>query len=372
MNTEVYHIEGSNCDIEKLAIAAEILRGGGAVIIPTETTYAVAARGDDVGFEALKALKGSDLSKFCSLHIPDIKALAKYVPNVDMRAAKLVRNFWPGPVTVVFNLSDADVKQQTKLIGKQWAGIYKDNSVSVRCPDNAAVSKLLELAGVPIVATSAKLSGEPAATKFEQAFELFNVKVPFMIDGGQCEEETGSTIVRVSRSSIDVLREGAVESDEIADISAVDIIFVCSSNTCCSPLAAELFKKTLAAKTGCGIDELEMFGYKVRSAGVKVPISQPVRQEALQVADKLGLNLAEHTTTPLAPRDMLCCDLIFAMEQDQRDRILSFYPHLADRCRLLADDCDICDPLDGNNDVYDRFAEILQSCIDEKLGEILI
>ena len=372
MNTEVYHIDGSDCDTEKLLAAAKTLRNGGLVIIPTETVYGIAARADEAGIDALTTLKGRDLSKPFSLHIPDVSFLGKYVPNVDMRAAKLVHNFWPGPVTVVFKLSDADVKQQLKSLGKQWTGIYKDNSVAIRCPDNTAVSKLLELAEVPVVATSANLSGEPAATTFEQAFEVFNGKVPIMIDDGQCQEQTGSTVVRVSGSSIDILREGAVESEDISDIATVDIVFVCSSNTCCSPLAAELLKKRLAAKAGCGVDELEMFGYKVRSAGVKVPISQPARQEALRLAEILGLNLTEHSTTPLSPRDMLCCDLIFTMEQEQRDRILNFYPHLADRCRLLADDYDICDPLDGNNDVYDKFAEILQSCIDEKLGEILI
>jgi tRNA threonylcarbamoyl adenosine modification protein (Sua5/YciO/YrdC/YwlC family) len=372
MKTQVYHIEGCGYDQQQLLQAAEILRAGGLVIIPTETVYGIAARGDEVGFDALNAIKGRDLSKFYSLYIPDSQALGRYVPSIDMRTAKLVHNFLPGPVTIVFNLTDQEVKEQIKSLGKKWAGIYKDNSIAVRCPDNEATCRLLELADIPIVATGAGLSGMPAATDFEQAFNAFNTKVPFMFNDGECGEKIGSTVVRISNGSIDVLREGAVDSQEIADISTVDIIFVCSSNTCRSPLAAEICKKQLAARLGCDTERLEMFGYKIRSAGVMAPLEKPIRQEAVNLANELGFDLSRHISTPLVPRDLLCCDLILAMQQEHRDRIISFYPQLADKCRLVADDYDICSPSDGNGKVYAKFAQILENAIEQVIGEILI
>jgi L-threonylcarbamoyladenylate synthase len=176
METLVYHRDELLADSGKLEKAAEIIRQGGLAIIPTETVYGIAARGDEGGFEALRAVKPRDDSKFYTVHIPSPEALENYVPSVDMRTAKLVHNFWPGPVTIVFNLDEKTAAKQKSSLGKRWQGVYKDNTIGVRCPDNDVCSSILELAQVPVVATSANLTGKPAATDFEQAFKEFNGK----------------------------------------------------------------------------------------------------------------------------------------------------------------------------------------------------
>jgi len=102
------------------------------------------------------------------------------------------------------------------------------------------------------------------------------------------------------------------------------------------------------------------------------PLEKPIRQEAVNLANELGFDLSRHISTPLVPRDLLCCDLILAMQQEHRDRIISFYPQLADKCRLVADDYDICSPSDGNGKVYAKFAQILENAIEQVIGEILI
>ncbi|MFI4911394.1 MAG: L-threonylcarbamoyladenylate synthase [Sedimentisphaeraceae bacterium JB056] len=372
MNTLVYHSKDLYADSEKLKNAAEILKNGGLVVIPTETVYGIAARADKAGIEALNELKQRDLSKFYSLHIPNTESLKKYVQSTDMRTAKLVRNFWPGPVTVVFSLTDQQVDSTVKALGKQWEPMYKENSIGVRCPDNEITSKLLELAQVPILATSANLSGMPAAVDFDQAFQTFNEKVPLIINDGACEESMGSTVVRIKNGNIDILREGAINSEEIADISTVNIVFVCSTNTCCSPIAAEICRKLLSKRIGCDVERLRLFGYNISSAGVMAPIKQPLRTEALNLGKNLGFDLSDHISTPLAPRDILCCDLILTMDADQKKRIVDFYPQLEDRCKLLAGDYDICDPADGSSEVYSKFADVVENAINERIGELLI
>ncbi len=372
MKTVVHKIyDAADCE-EQIRDAAEVLRQGGLVVFPTETVYGIAARGDAEGMAKLTAVKERDDSKFYSLHIPDEDVLGKYVPYIDMRARKLIKNFWPGPVSVIFKLTDEQLKRQCDLLGKKWAVLYKDNTIGVRCPDNRIACRLLEVAGVPVVATSANISGMPAATNFEDAFELFNGKVPIMIDGGDCEEQQASTVVRVGSGSIDVLREGAVSSEEIADISTVNILFVCGNNACCSPIAAQICRKLLAGKVGCDVERLELFGYKVMSAGVMVPVKPPSNIGVIERCSKLGFNLSDHTVSSLMPRDILCSDLILVMEEEHRNRIIDFYPELADRCKLLAGDYDICDPAEGGIDVYANFASIVENAITERIGELLI
>jgi len=372
MNTIVYKIDDAAACGEQLRNAADVLRKGGLVVFPTETVYGIAARGDIEGMNALTAIKGRDDSKFYSLHIPDDESVGKYVPYIDMRAKKLIKNFWPGPVTIVFKLTDEQLKAQQEKLGKKWACLYKDNSIGVRCPDNHIASRLLELAGVPVVATSANISGMPAATCFDDAFECFDGKLPVIIDGGDCEESLASTVVRISSGSIDVLREGAVSSEEISDISTVNILFVCGSNTCCSPIAAQICRKLLAGKVGCDVERLELFGYKVRSAGVMVPVKQPENMGVVELCGELGFDLSGHKIAGLMPRDILCSDLILVMEAEQRNRIVDFYPELADKCKLLAGDYDICDPADGGLDVYANFATLVENAITERIGELLI
>jgi tRNA threonylcarbamoyl adenosine modification protein (Sua5/YciO/YrdC/YwlC family) len=372
MDTLVYHREDLYSDGGKLEKAAEILKNGGLVVIPTETVYGIAARGDDAGLQALNDIKGQKPSEFHSLHISHADHLERYVPSPDMRTAKLVHNFWPGPVTLVFNLDENQVKKSIKKLGQRWQGVYNGNAIGVRCPDNGIASRILELAGVPVIATSASLPGKAAATDFQQAFEMFNTKVPLMINDGQCQEAGDSTIVRISKGNVDILREGAVSGDDINDISTVNILFVCSTNTCCSPIAAGICRRLLCRRLGCEADMLKMFGYNVSSAGVMSPIKKPLRPEAVRLADRLGLNLSDHISTPLLPRDILCSDLILTMQEDQKRRITDFYPQIEDRCKLLAGDYDICDPSEGGEEVYAKFADVVESAINERIGELLI
>ena len=137
----------------------------------------------------------------------------------------------------------------------------------MRCPDHPAASMLLGAAGGPVVAPSANTSGRDPATTGDQVVAELAGRVDVVLDGGPCKYGTNSTVARVGRGRVELLREGVYSQAQLQEMSQVTFLFVCTGNTCRSPMAEGLFRKHLAEKFGCGVDELEQMGYMVLSAG---------------------------------------------------------------------------------------------------------
>ncbi|MGE4285911.1 MAG: L-threonylcarbamoyladenylate synthase [Phycisphaerae bacterium] len=355
-------------DSPELARAAAIIRNGGLVAFPTETVYGIAARADSKTVEKLSVLKDRSEGKYYSLHIARPEDLADYVPYISRGAKKLVDNLWPGPLTLVFSIAQDKLAACSKRIGKKYDWVYHNSSVGVRCPDNPIASRLLELAGVPVVATSANISGEPPAVEGVEVIRQFDGLIDAIIDDGKCEEALSSTVAMVGSSGVNVLRQGSVSAEEIRDISMLRIAFLCDSNLLCGRVAELLCKSELAAVAGCSIDELPSRGYSITSAGVKVIKDMPVDPIVVEFAAAFGEDLEGVCCRAVSETD-LASDVIFVMEQSQKQRIVEFYPHLEDRCILLAGDRDLCEP-DRESVVFDEFVRLVRQFIRERLEEL--
>ncbi|MCX6774443.1 MAG: L-threonylcarbamoyladenylate synthase [Candidatus Micrarchaeota archaeon] len=155
MKTEMLKISKTNPEISKIRKASAIIRKGGLVAFPTETVYGLGA--DALNPKAVKKIfraKGRPSDNPLIVHIArknDIYRLAKEVPK---SAEKLMREFWPGPLTIVLKKSKAVPKIIT-------AGL---NTVAIRMPSNKIALKLIKESGVPIAAPSANSSTKPSPT----------------------------------------------------------------------------------------------------------------------------------------------------------------------------------------------------------------
>jgi tRNA threonylcarbamoyl adenosine modification protein (Sua5/YciO/YrdC/YwlC family) len=182
----------------------------------------------------------------------------KYVPKVGVRAEKLIREAWPGPLTLVFELDAAALEvQKGRLDGDAIRTLYRDHSIGIRCPDHPVASLLLRLVDGPIVAPSANRAGQPPATDADQVLSLMGDEVDMILDGGPCKHQKSSTVALVGPRGIKVLREGVYSQSQLQKMSEITFLFVCTGNTCRSPMAEGLFRKYLAEKIGCNVDELE-------------------------------------------------------------------------------------------------------------------
>jgi len=183
--------------------AIEALRQGGIVIYPTDTVYGIGC--DPLNENALSrllALKGRE-GKPLPLLASKVEVV-KRVAEVTPKAEKLIRSFWPGPLTLVLPVKINFPHQIT----------FGRPKIGVRIPESNVARILAESIGGLIVGTSANKSGEKAPREFKSAYLWAKDKIDVAIDGGLCPIGQPSTVVEINYE-IKVIREGAIEINDI-------------------------------------------------------------------------------------------------------------------------------------------------------------
>lgn len=197
--------------------AAEVIRRGGLVAVPTETVYGLAGNGLDAdAVERIYAVKGRPEVKPLSLMVHGAEAMGRCWSSVPGQALSLAEEFWPGPLTI---------------IGPGAPGIPEivragGSTVGLRCPDHELTLELLEKCGVPLAAPSANPSGAPSPKSAQEVLGYFNGKIDAVIDGGECGIGTESTIITLAEKPFKILRPGALPDYEIAARLAADLYII--------------------------------------------------------------------------------------------------------------------------------------------------
>lgn len=189
--------------------AADLIKSGELVALPTETVYGLGA--DGLNPEAVAKIfqaKGRPQDNPLILHIADAAQLDMLCNNIPASAWQLAEAFWPGPLTMVLPAKSIVPKCTT-------AGLP---TVAVRCPDHDATRKIIALAGVPIAAPSANLSGKPSTTTADHVFHDHDGKLPLIIDGGPCRVGVESTIIDLTEQPPRLLRPGGVTPEQLTAI----------------------------------------------------------------------------------------------------------------------------------------------------------
>ncbi len=373
MAAEVIKINGRQGDLDRIKKAAELVEAGGLVAFPTETVYGLACKVSPAPLARLNHVKGRDASKHYTLHIGQIDEYRKYVPKIGMRAEKLIREAWPGPLTLVFDLDAAAMEvQKGRLDGEAMRTLYKDHSIGIRCPDHPVASLLLRLVDDPVVAPSANRAGQPPATDADRVLALVGDDVDMILDGGPCRHQKSSTVALVDKRGIKVLREGVYSQGQLRQMSEVTFLFVCTGNTCRSPMAEGLFRKYLAEKIGCHIDELEDWGYKVLSAGTMDMAGAPASAESIKACAVKGVDIAHHASRPLTRALVDASDVIFCMTRSHCEQVLFYSAEAERKCLPLARDRDIPDPIGQPQERFDRCADLIETAVKTRVSELVL
>lgn len=209
MDTQILPFNKQNIDI-----AAEILKNGGIVGMPTETVYGLAA--DARNEKAVKAIfeaKGRPQDNPLIVHISNIEMLYPLVREIPDIAMRLADKFWGGPLTMIFPKSD--------VIPATTSGGL--DTVAVRMPSSPVAKALIECCGFPIAAPSANLSGSPSPTCAQHVYDDMKGRIPLIIDGGECDCGVESTVICFDNGRIRILRPGGVTEEMLTEFALVDI-----------------------------------------------------------------------------------------------------------------------------------------------------
>lgn len=187
--------------------AVEAIRNGELVAFPTETVYGLGANAlDPIAVKKIFTAKGRPSDNPLIVHVFSVDQIEPLVSEIPGYARTLIRRFMPGPITLVFHKSAIVPDEVT-------AGL---DTVAVRIPSHPVARLFLKLAGIPVAAPSANISGKPSPTELSHVFTDLAGRIPYMIDGGSSDFGLESTVVDVTGDEPSILRPGAVTAEEIA------------------------------------------------------------------------------------------------------------------------------------------------------------
>lgn len=208
MRTVIKKIDKENICQETIEQAGEIIKKGGLVAFPTETVYGLGANALDENASAkIYAAKGRPSDNPLIAHISDFDMLEPLVKEVPDKAKILMKKFWPGPLTLIFEKSDIVPKGTT-------GGL---DTVAVRFPNHPIAKALIKAAGVSIAAPSANISGKPSPTLGEHVIDDMDGRVDMIIDGGMVGMGLESTIVDVTVDPPMILRPGFITKEMLTE-----------------------------------------------------------------------------------------------------------------------------------------------------------
>ena len=208
METKLFKIESVN-NTDKINAVSKILSDGGLVAIPTETVYGLAANAlDPKAVRSIFEAKGRPQDNPLIVHISELSQLYPLVKSVSETALKLANEFWPGPLTMIFDKSD--------IIPEEVSCGLK--TVAVRMPSHPIARAIISQSKLPLAAPSANTSGKPSPTKAEHVMHDMNGKIDAVVDGGMCEVGVESTVISLLDNGAKILRPGGITKEMLESV----------------------------------------------------------------------------------------------------------------------------------------------------------
>ena len=197
-------------DIKAIEKAAELIKKGKIVAVPSDAVYGLAADAtSDSAVKKIYRIKGRSPNNPLTINVPNVKMLQK-MAHLGAKAEKLIAAFWPGSLTIVLPIKASAKLSKWLLAGRPTLG--------VRIPSHPIIIELMKYLDTLIISTSANVSGRPSPLNAAMVREQIGDKIDFVLDGGPTSLQEHSTIIDLSQDMPILVREGPVKIEEIERI----------------------------------------------------------------------------------------------------------------------------------------------------------
>jgi protein-tyrosine-phosphatase/tRNA A37 threonylcarbamoyladenosine synthetase subunit TsaC/SUA5/YrdC len=340
---------------ELVRITSETIAAGSAVVLPGDCGYVALV--NPAGPNAATQLAAIDAGVPAVLAWgPDDPAgLGLVLPVVGQR---LLTRGWPAPLVVaVPGQPDWPASWSNAVRNRVWV----EEKVRFRCPEHPLFDAITPALEMPALVVDMYLATA------EEALDALDDSTALGVSSGKLSIDNRPTVVTVGEAGWSIAECGLLPTDEVEKLTSKIILFVCTGNTCRSPLAEGLAKKLLADRLHCEVDELPNRGFWVVSAGVSASSGSPASSGSIEAAAELGSDLSGHESRPVNPQLLAAADEVIAMTRSHAHTLAVRYPGIGPAPRLLCGNDDLDDPIGAGLGVYRDCARTILQYLERLL-----
>ena len=355
----------------QIARGAEALKAGGVVVLPTETVYGAAALlSQPKSRQRLAELRGQKESQPFTVHLARPHDAERYLAPLNEYARRLVSKLWPGPVGMIFEVPAETRRKVAAQLKLAEENLYEAGQITLRCPDNIVATDVLAEVDGPVALTVAGATPSGAGWSAQALANELADKVDLIFDAGPTKYSKPSTLIKVGNEGYKIVRAGVYDERIIDRLLRTTILFVCSGNTCRSPMSEAIARNVLAQKMGVGEADLERKGINVMSAGSFAMPGARATPQAVEALREIGVDLSQHRSRPLTVELIHQADAIFTMSRAHAQAVMALVPAAAQKVATLDPDGDIEDPIGSDIGVYKQLAGELRPLIEKRVAQV--